>query len=73
MRQSTKSPDEKLVSSLILLSKKGYLLCVRGHADMVQDFATCATQWLGGSRDVSMGDGVRDDWETSWGEKRGSP
>lgn len=54
-------------------SKKEYWVCVRRHADIVQHFATCATKWLGGSRDVRMGVGVRDDWKTGRGEQCGSP
>ncbi len=80
MRQSTKSqtsksPNEKLVcTSHMPVSKQGCLVCVRGHADIVQHFSTCATQWSGGSRDVRMGDvGMRHDWRTGWGEKCGSP
>lgn len=46
---------------------------MRGHADILQHFAACATQWLGGSRDVRIVVGVRDDWRTGRGEKCGLP
>lgn len=41
--QTSKSSNEKPACSSLMLVSRECLVCVRGHADMVQHFATCAT------------------------------
>lgn len=45
---------------------------MRGHADIVQHSAACATQRSGGSGDVRVEAGARDEWRNGRGEECGS-